>query len=92
MGVVRLVASEYGINIYGGDIGVCCDILVPALSMRDFRRRAAESGYQLGHEDMLRVAEAVAAWIKMMFSRNYSIWQILCVERPEGRRADGSRI
>lgn len=89
---MKLVASEYGIDIYGGDVIMCCDILVPALSMRDFRRRAEQCGYQLGHEDMLRVAEAVAAWIKTMLSRNYGIWQILCVERPEGRRADGSRI
>ena len=92
MGGVKLVASEYGIDIYGGDVIVCCDILVPALSMRDFYRRAVECGYQLTHEDKLRVAEAVAAWVKTMLSRGYSIWQILCIERPEGRRADGSRV
>lgn len=92
MGVMELVVQPDGISIYGGDVGMCCDILVPALSMRRFRRRAAESGYRLGHQDMLRVAEAVAAWIKVMLSRNYSIWQILCVERPEGRGADGARV
>ena len=89
---MKLVVSVYGVDIYGGDVIMCCDILVPALSMRDFRRRAEQYGYQLGHEDMLRVAEAVAAWIKTMLSHNYSIWQILCIEKPEGRGADGSRV
>lgn len=89
---MKLVAQNYGIGLYGGDYIMCCDGLIPALSMRDFRQRAAKSGYPLAHEDMLRVAEVAAAWIKMMLSRNYSIWQILCIERPEGRRADGSRV
>lgn len=92
MGGVKLTVWGNGINISGGDIGMCCIMTVPALSMRDFRRRAAESGYQLGHEDMLRVAEAVAAWIKAALADHYSVWQILCIERPEGRRADGSRV
>lgn len=84
-----MVVQGSGIGLYGGDAIMCCDGLVPALSMRSFRQRAAECGYQLSHEDMLLVAEVVAAWIKMMLSRNYSIWQILCIERPEGRGADG---
>ena len=92
MGVVKLIVRGDGVDIYGGDIIMCCVMIVPALSMRDFRRRAAAYGYRLGHEDMLVVAEAVAEWIKTMLSHNYSIWQILCVERPEGRRADGSRV
>lgn len=92
MGGVELTVDPSGINVVDGDVRVCADILVPALSMRDFRRRVAGYGCTLGHEDMLRVAEAVAAWIKLMLSRNYSIWQILCIERPEGRRADGARV
>ena len=92
MGSVKLTVDPSGINVVDGDVRVCADILVPALSMRDFRRRVAGYGSTLGHEDMLRVAEAVAAWIKLMLSRNYSIWQILCIERPEGRMANGSRI
>lgn len=92
MGGVKLIVQDGRIGLYGGDFIMCCDGLIPALSMRDFRKRAEQCGYQLGREDMLRVAEAAAAWIKMMLSRNYSIWQILCVERPEGRRADGSRV
>lgn len=89
---MELTVRPDGINITGGEYGMGCVMAVPALNMRDFRRRAAESGYELSHEDMLAVAEAVAAWIKLMLSRNYSIWQILCIERPEGRRANGSRI
>lgn len=92
MGGMRLTVRPDGINITGGDIMMGYSMTVPALSMRDFRRRAEECGYTLSHEDMLVAAEAVAAWIKMMLSRRYSIWQILCIERPEGRRADGSRV
>ena len=92
MGGVELTVDPSGVNVVDGDVRVCADILVPALSMRDFRRRVAGYGCTLGHEDMLRVAEAVAAWIKLMLSHNYSIWQILCIERPEGRRANGARI
>ena len=88
---VEITVDASGVNVVDGDVMVCADILVPALSMRDFRRRVADYGCTLGHEDMLVVAEAVAAWIRLMLSRNYSIWQILCIERPEGRRADGSR-
>lgn len=89
---VEITVDASGVNVVDGDVRVCADILVPALNMRDFHRRLADYGCTLGHEDMLRVAEAVAAWIKMMLSRNYSIWQILCIERPEGRRADGARV
>ena len=92
MGGVELTVDSSGINVVDGDVRVCADILVPALSLRDFRQRVAGYGCTLGHEDMLRVAEAVAAWIKATLADRYSIWQILCIERPEGRGADGSRV
>ena len=90
--VRREGANVLGITIIGGEIGMGYSMTVPALNMRDFRRRAEECGYTLSHEDMVVVAEAAAAWISTMLAHNYSIWQILCVERPEGRRADGSRV
>ena len=92
MGAMKLTVRPDGINITGGEIGMGYSMTVPALSMRDFRRRAEECGYTLSHEDMLTVAEAVAVWIDKALADGYTVWQLLCIERPEGRGADGSRV
>lgn len=90
--VRREGANVLGITITGGEIGMGCSMTVPALSMRDFRQRAEECGYTLSHEDMVVAAEAVAAWISKTLADGYTVWQLLCIERPEGRRADGARV
>ena len=90
--VRREGANVLGIDITGGDIMMGYVMTVPALSMRNFRLRAEECGYTLSHEDMLTVAEAVAEWISKTLADGYTVWQLLCIERPEGRGADGSRV